>query len=139
MPSYHYDSHHHHHKRGYELAQHLGRDLQHSNRPTRYIVNDGKLILDDRSFDNYYGSGSTSKSNTVIYNAPGSTLWIEHAKPKTTLVECRGCFRRRERCYDGYCSECISVSIDRGKRHEIIAVDERRYVEYPERRAIKWR
>ncbi|KAI3325515.1 hypothetical protein HD806DRAFT_490513 [Xylariaceae sp. AK1471] len=151
MPSYHHDHHdhhNHHRKDGYELAQNIGRDLRHSHRPTRYIINEGKLVIDERSFDNHYrssgSSSSSNKPNTIIYNAPGSSMWIEHAKEKPSYTECRGCFRHRERCYGGYCSECISVRLERdnwnkSRRYETVAVDDRRYVEYPERKTIGWR
>ncbi|KAJ2986001.1 hypothetical protein NUW58_g5240 [Xylaria curta] len=78
MATYYHDR---HHKDGYQLAHHLGRDLQHSHRPTRYIINEGKLVMDERSFENRNRS-SNSRSNTIVYNAPGSTMWIEH-RPDT--------------------------------------------------------
>ncbi|KAI0454635.1 hypothetical protein F5B21DRAFT_229287 [Xylaria acuta] len=138
MPTYYYDR---QHKDGYELAHHLGRDLRHSHRPTKYIINEGKLVMDERTFEGRHQSSSTNhnKSNTVIYNAPGSTMYIERRKDKSHYPECRGCFRRRERCYDGYCSECISFRLDRPRRHESVTVSDRRYLEYPERRIIQWR
>ncbi|TGJ82336.1 hypothetical protein E0Z10_g6456 [Xylaria hypoxylon] len=132
MPSHHYD---HHHKDGYELAHHIRRDLRHSHRPTRFIVNEGKLIIDERSFDDRDRS-SSSRSNTVIYNAPGSTMWIES---KSGTTECRGCFRRRDRLYGGYCSGCATLRLDTPRRHEVVTVDNRRLLEYPEKRAIGWR
>ncbi|KAI0427589.1 hypothetical protein F5Y09DRAFT_27799 [Xylaria sp. FL1042] len=138
MPTYYYDRDR-HHKDGYELAHNIGRDLRHSHRPMRYIVNEGKLIIDERSFEDRDRS-SSSRSNTVIYNAPGSTMWIENRnKGSSHSVECRGCFRRRDRCYGGYCSECLSKRLDMPRRHEIITVDDRRLLDYPERRAIGWR
>ncbi|KAI8947531.1 hypothetical protein F4801DRAFT_507353 [Xylaria longipes] len=138
MPSYHHDR---HHKDGYELAQHLGSGVRHSHRPTRYIINEGKLVIDERTLEDRHSSSSSSssKSNTVIYNAPGSTMYIERRKDKSHYPECRGCFRRRERCYDGYCSECISLRLDKPRRHETITMNDRRYLEYPERKAIQWR
>ncbi|KAI1757692.1 hypothetical protein F4782DRAFT_139034 [Xylaria castorea] len=136
MPSYHHD---HHHKDGYELTRQLGRDLRHdSHRPTRYIVNQGKLVLDERAFEDRHQS-SNKKTDTVIYNAPGSTMYIERQKDKSHYPECRSCFRRRERCYDGYCSECISFRLDRPRRHETITVSDRRFLGYPERKMLQWR
>ncbi|KAI3339419.1 hypothetical protein F4824DRAFT_455333 [Ustulina deusta] len=135
MPSYYHD---HHHKDGYELAHQIGRDLRHSHRPTRYVINEGKLIIDERSFEDRDRS-SSNRSNTVIYNAPGSTMWIEKRDNAPRTVECRGCFRRRDRYYGGYCAECISLRLDTPRRHEVITVQNRRPLEYPERRAIGWR
>ncbi|KAI1419497.1 hypothetical protein F5Y12DRAFT_789017 [Xylaria sp. FL1777] len=143
MPSYYYDRYNKdgYYKDGYELAHQIGRDLRHSHRPTRYIVNEGKLVIDERSFEDRYrsSSSSSSRSNTVIYNAPGSTMWIENRSNGSRIAECRGCFRRRERYYGGYCSECASLRWDTPRRPEIITVDDRRLLDYPEMRAIGWR
>ncbi|KAI1357578.1 hypothetical protein F5Y08DRAFT_324020 [Xylaria arbuscula] len=135
MPSHHHDR---YYKDGYELAHHIGRDLRHSHRPLRYIVNEGKLIIDERSFEDRYQS-SNYRSNTIIYNSPGSTMWIEHRDGRTRTVECRGCFRLRERCYGGYCSECVSLRLDAPRRTDVITVDKRQLLDYPERRTIAWR
>ncbi|KAK5624811.1 hypothetical protein RRF57_000527 [Xylaria bambusicola] len=136
MPSYSYDRY--YYKDGYELAHHIGRDLRRSHRPLRYIVNEGKLIIDERSLDGRHRSGS-NRSNTVIYNSPGSTMWIENRDNELRTVECRGCFRRRERCYSGYCSDCVYLRLDAPHRHEVITVDNWRLLDYPERRAIAYR
>ncbi|KAI1276246.1 hypothetical protein F5Y07DRAFT_137965 [Xylaria sp. FL0933] len=149
MPTYYHDRdhhHHHHHKDGYELAHNIGRELRHSHRPTRYIVNEGKLIIDERSFEDRDRS-SSSRSNTVIYNAPGSTMWIENRNNNKGSsssfhggVECRGCFRRRDRCYGGYCYECLSLRLDRPRSHEVIKYEDRKLLDYyPERKALGWR
>ncbi|KAI1122326.1 hypothetical protein F5Y10DRAFT_76753 [Nemania abortiva] len=152
MPSYYYNDHYndrHHSKDGYELAHHVGRELRHSHRPTKYIINEGKLIIDERSFEDHRDRSSSSgggKSNTVIYNAPGSTMWIEKRRDDhhrshshSHYSECRGCFRRADRYYDGYCSDCITLRYESPRRHEIITVNDRRLLDYPERRAIGWR
>ncbi|KAI0399967.1 hypothetical protein F4802DRAFT_527324 [Xylaria palmicola] len=143
MPSYYHDR---RHRDGYELAHHIERDLRHSHRPTRYIVNEGKLIIDERSLEardhhhhrDHYRS-SSSRANTVIYNAPGSTMWIESQHDKNLRTECRGCYRRRERLYDGYCADCVSLRIDTPRRHEVVNFSDRRLLDYPSRRAIGWR
>ncbi|KAI1159946.1 hypothetical protein F5B18DRAFT_547755 [Nemania serpens] len=138
MPSY---SHDHYQKEGYELAHHIGRDLRQSHRPTRYIINEGKLVIDERSFEDRDRNGSgSSRPNTIIYNAPGSTMWIEQRREdRSHHSGCRGCLRRSERYYGGYCSECIARRLDAPGRHEAVAVRDRRLLEYPERRAIQWR
>ncbi|KAI0520694.1 hypothetical protein F5B22DRAFT_47664 [Xylaria bambusicola] len=136
MPSYPYDRY--YYKDGYELAHYIGRDLRRSHRPLRYIVNEGKLIIDERSLEDRHRS-SGNRSNTVIYNSPGSTMWIEHRDSESRTVECRGCFRRRERCYGGYCSECVYLRLDAPRRHEVITLDKWRLLDYPERRAIAYR
>ncbi|KAI8627127.1 hypothetical protein F5Y19DRAFT_443406, partial [Xylariaceae sp. FL1651] len=104
MPSYYRD----HRTEGYELVQHLGHELRHSHRPSRYIVNEGKLIIDEHAFNSHHSHHHHHKPNTVIYNAPGSTMWLESSSQRhassSSYEECRGCFRRRERTYGGYCS-----------------------------------
>ncbi|KAI0534890.1 hypothetical protein GGR58DRAFT_481061 [Xylaria digitata] len=132
MPSHHHD---HYYSDGHELAHHIRRDLRYSSRPTQYIINRGKLIIDGKSFEDY-DRGSSSKSNTVIYNARGSTMWIEN---KSHTTECRGCFRHRERLYGGYCSECVTVRLNTPRRYDVVRVDNHRLLEHPERRAIGWR
>ncbi|KAJ8119760.1 hypothetical protein ONZ43_g3360 [Nemania bipapillata] len=138
MPSYYYKDRH-HSKDGYEIAHHITRELRHSHRPTQCIINEGKLIIDERSLEDRDRS-SSSRSNTVIYNAPGSTMWIEkHRDDRSHYLECRGCSRRCSRSYDGYCSDCVTLRFDSPRRHEIVTVSDRRLLEYPERRAIQWR
>ncbi|KAI0486985.1 hypothetical protein F4859DRAFT_323064 [Xylaria cf. heliscus] len=134
MPSYYYET-----SCGYDLAHQIRRDLRHSHRPTRYIINDGKLVVNERTYDDryYYCSGSSSssgKSDTVVYNSPGSTMYIDRLKDKRHHYS--SC---RERSYDGYSSESITVRLDRPRRHETITVTDRRRLEYPERRIIHWR
>ncbi|GAW24036.1 hypothetical protein EKO27_g9310 [Xylaria grammica] len=128
--------HDHYYRDGYELALDIKRDLRHSHRPTRYIVNHGKLIVDDRSFEDRDRS-SSSHSNTLIYNAPGSTMWIENKSSHS--AECRRCYRRRDRLYGGYCSDCVSLRLDTPRHHDVVVKDHRRLLELPERRAIGWR
>ncbi|KAI1112426.1 hypothetical protein F5Y14DRAFT_272547 [Nemania sp. NC0429] len=145
MPSYPHDRY--YNKDGYELAHHIGRDLRQSHRPTRYIINEGKLIIDERSFEDRDRSGSGSggsRPNTIIYNAPGSTMWIEpqlHREDRSHRSECRRCLRWSDRYYDGYCAECVARRrrLDSPRRHEVVTVHDRRLLEYPERRAIQWR
>ncbi|KAI0148524.1 hypothetical protein GGR57DRAFT_474580 [Xylariaceae sp. FL1272] len=129
---------------GYELAQYLDR---HCRRPTQYTVNDGKLVIDERVFENYCRDYKGDRCNAVIYNAPGATLWIEYRRQRdehyyhdsgsADFIVCLRCRRRPRRCGQ-YCSECVSVRLvkDREKDRcsETIVVDNRRYVEYPEKR-----
>ncbi|KAH8162353.1 hypothetical protein CIB48_g5893 [Xylaria polymorpha] len=87
MPAYYYDR---QQKDGYELAHYLGRDLRQSHRPTKFIINEGTLVMDERIFEDRHhtSSGSNNKSNTVIYNAPGSTCTWSAARtsPNTPSV-----------------------------------------------------
>ncbi|KAI1195375.1 hypothetical protein F5X97DRAFT_246787 [Nemania serpens] len=137
MPSYSHDR---YQKDGYDLAHHIGRDLRQSHRPTRYIINEGKLVIDERTLEDRDRSGSGSSSNTIIYNAPGATMRIEqHRENRSHHSECRGCLRRSERYYDGYCSECVTRRLGSSRRHDVVAVHDRRFLEYPERKAIQWR
>jgi hypothetical protein len=161
---HHHRHRHHYSKDGYELAQYLGRELSYSSKPARFIVNEGMLIVDERTLDNthtlghsYLGFNKTGKTNTVVYNAPGSTMWVQNKHSSslgghgsryldalslsTTVMECRGCLRLRERCYDGLCSDCI-LDRDRSsaRRYDDIIYDERpRSLEYPERRFLGYR
>ncbi|KAI0165225.1 hypothetical protein GGR52DRAFT_575317 [Hypoxylon sp. FL1284] len=82
--AYHYNdrrlSHEHDYNRN--LARRFVRDSRHSNHPTQCIVNEGRMIVDDRTFKH---------SNAIIYNAPGSTLrlYSPESRPKNpfTAVE----------------------------------------------------
>ncbi|KAI2624437.1 hypothetical protein GGS21DRAFT_320129 [Xylaria nigripes] len=153
MPTYHHDHDHRHRKEGYELAHHLSQELHHSARPTRYIINEGKLILSERSLDRHH----RPKSNTIIYNSPGSTMWVQqsthHHRHEIEAPhqnhhhqhhhqhqhpECRGCFRRRELYHGGYCADCVSARAKNAQRHELVTAGNRRVLEYPERKAIAW-
>ncbi|KAF2963740.1 hypothetical protein GQX73_g9831 [Xylaria multiplex] len=50
-------------------------------------------------YEEYYEPAPTSYKRTG-----GRDNYYHHSsRPK-----CRGCSRRREHCYDGYCSECFS-------------------------------
>ncbi|KAI1171871.1 hypothetical protein F4777DRAFT_30911 [Nemania sp. FL0916] len=142
MGSYYRDRYHsHHHKDGYDLAHHLIRDLRHSHRPTQYIINEGKLTVDAQTFENFNHS-SGHKSNTIIYNSPGSELRIDNRRDDRShyYSECRGCFRRSDRSYGEYCSDCTALRlVDSPRRHEFVTYDDRRLLEYPSRRAIGWR
>ncbi|KAI0202803.1 hypothetical protein F4808DRAFT_458519 [Astrocystis sublimbata] len=114
-------------------------DRYYGYRPSLHIVHNGPLIIDDH----YYSSrsGKNIRSNTFIYNSPDTTMYIESRKGKSHYYypECRGCFRRRERYYDGYCSGCATYRMYRPRRHETITWNDRRYLDYPERRSITWR
>ncbi|KAI1295292.1 hypothetical protein F5Y03DRAFT_399270 [Xylaria venustula] len=135
MPSYYSD-------RGYELADRIERSLRHSHRSTRYIINDGNLVVDEDYLDRHH---SDRRSPTLIYNAPESTMWIKSGRSSSSSSslrsECRGCYSRRERYVgSGYCSDCVSVRFDSPRRHEIIEIsDRRRLLDYPSRRTIGWR
>lgn len=137
MPSYYHDR---PHKDGYELAQRIRHDLRYSHRPTQYIINEGKLVVNERTLE-CRDRDTNSRPNTIIYNAPGSTMYVEKPRDEKShhRSECRACFRVRDRCYGGYCSDCLTVRLDTPRRREVITVHDRRLLEYPEKRTIQWR
>lgn len=158
--AYHYD---HHHQGDYrhsdDLVKHLHREIpHHSHRPVQYIVNDGKLIIDEKSLRH-------STNNTLIYNRPGSTMWVQprtssghhhhHHSSSSSRVEtyqrpstywqtssthaCRGCQSLRS-LYGGYCRECIEVKMVRPREPRVdIIRDARRLLSLPDRRLIEYR
>ncbi len=67
MSSYYYNIREHDHGLAHDLARQLSHETRHSAHPTQYIVNRGKMTMDDRSFRH---------SNAFIYNTPGSSLRI---------------------------------------------------------------
>ncbi|CAJ2509089.1 Uu.00g141150.m01.CDS01 [Anthostomella pinea] len=143
MPSYQYENSYH---RSHELAHRLRKETRHSHYPTRYIVNDGQLFVDEKSLRH---------SNTVIYNSPGSTMWLtpssrhhstsahnphHHSTSSSAWVAtttqpatmvCLGCHEHRVAYYGSYCRDCTAA--------RLAPVPERRQLDYPERRAIGWR
>lgn len=135
-----YHNHHHYPHSHYDVAERLVRENRHSHRPTRYIVNDGNLILDEKTIRH---------GNTVIYNSRGSAMWLNpsgrHAAPPAPIVyqpyhsswaygvaspSCRGCYERRELHSSGYCRDCHSIRYYRS---------DRRLLGTPERRQLTWR
>ncbi|KAI0868574.1 hypothetical protein GGS24DRAFT_206541 [Hypoxylon argillaceum] len=145
MPSYHSDRY--YHRDGYDVAYQIRRDLRHSHRSTQYIINEGKLIVDERSFedrDRHHHHSSSSRSNTVIINTPGSTMWIEKRREsRPYYAECRGCFRRADHYHHGgYCYDCVTLHLEsprRGGSREIRVRSTSPRLEYTERRALPWR
>ncbi|OTB12275.1 hypothetical protein K445DRAFT_25847 [Daldinia sp. EC12] len=118
--AHYYDHHHEGHNQAQNLANRFTRETRHSDYPTQYIVNEGKMIVHERSL---------KQSNAIIYNAPGSTLRFvpsksaTSAKPKhnsnhppesywrTTappIYMCHGC-RRRQIYYGDYCHDCTAL------------------------------
>ncbi|KAM0811688.1 hypothetical protein AB5N19_12044 [Seiridium cardinale] len=113
----------------------------HSHRSTQYIVNDGTLIIDDKSLRN---------NSSVIYNRPGSTMWVQPTteshrstsasdpyRRSHSLHTCRGCSWRRE-LSGGYCRDCIDAKLSRPRIVEVVRSD-RRVLGGPERRLIEYR
>ncbi|KAH9905795.1 hypothetical protein F4778DRAFT_727512 [Xylariomycetidae sp. FL2044] len=164
--SYHYT----HRDENRELALRFGREVHrghshgshhhHAHYPTCYIVNDGKMIADDKALKH---------SNTIIYNSPGSTLWIQPSssdknnnerrssssssssaivyEPRTSYYSssshhhtptCRGCHERRSLYFGSYCRDCVSDRLDSNRRYDTLR-ETRRVIEIPERRAVGWR
>lgn len=145
-------AHYHYSHRDYNYSGELVRDIyreapRHSQYPTQYIVNNGTLMINDKSLRN---------TNSIIYNSYGSTIWVEpsshsrhshHAhhshrphyyslSAPSNLHTCRGCHHRRE-LSGGYCHDCINARL-RPRIVEVIR-DDRRLVGAPERRMIEYR
>ncbi|KAI8964156.1 hypothetical protein F5Y11DRAFT_316779 [Daldinia sp. FL1419] len=123
----HYYDHHynHYHSQACDLANRFTRETRHSEYPTKYIVNEGKMIVHERSL---------KQSNAVIYNAPGSTLrFIPSKQASDTKAQhhprhdsesywrmtaplmdmCHGC-RRRQTYFGDYCHDCTAVQLTAG-------------------------
>jgi hypothetical protein len=108
-----------------------------SVRPTQYIVNDGTLVIDDKSLRH---------TNSVIYNRPGSTLIVQPGGSRytplpncscnppcrwrctasttttcwtTTVHTCRGCSEKRQ-LWGGYCRYCIDARTIRYREPRLI-------------------
>lgn len=144
MP-YYYDTNYKDHTHGHDLVKRIYREVpRHSHHPTQYIVNDGKLIIEDQSLRN---------SNSVIYNSPGSTMWVQtstghwssssnHSHGSSTpswssnLHRCRGCYSLRE-LTGGYCYGCIEAKTVRPRIVEVVR-DDRRLLSVPERRLLEY-
>ncbi|KAI1397976.1 hypothetical protein F4819DRAFT_470269 [Hypoxylon fuscum] len=155
MP-YNYDSYHgHHHNPNRDLAQRFGRESRHSSHPTQYIVNEGKMIVDQRTLRH---------TNAIIYNAPGSTMRLVPSKPvpkakhnsfyypptspwwdtTTSIHTCRGCLQRRE-LYSGaggYCRDCTALRLGppyQAERYRLQGRNDWHPAYMPERRQLGWR
>ncbi|KAI2603738.1 hypothetical protein GGR54DRAFT_455895 [Hypoxylon sp. NC1633] len=132
--AYHYDTRHRTQDLTRDWADRASRDARHGGQPMQYIVNAGRMTIDERTL---------RRTSTIIYNAPGSSLRItpsakasisatvqrnpnpnpnphHHHSPAqwwTTAAAaapvathtCRGCYERRELYYGGYCHECAAL------------------------------
>ncbi|XXH01455.1 hypothetical protein Hte_007815 [Hypoxylon texense] len=155
MPHYH-DSHHwshdHDHNYNRNLALRFSRDTRHNAHPTHCIVNEGRMVVDEQTL---------KRNNTVIYNAPGSTLRLSSPKPNPfvpvhhynnayhypqatswwsstglPIHTCRNCLQRREIYYKGYCHTCASLRLNADYQR---VRDNRRVAYAPDRRMVGWR
>lgn len=132
---------------GDDLVKKIYREVpRYSHHPTQYIVNDGTLIIDDKSLRH---------NNSVIYNRPGSTMWVQptsthqwssnstdpyrygYSTTSSSLHTCRGCYHRRE-LTGGYCRDCIDAKLLKPRVVEVVRHD-RRLLSVPERRMIEYR
>ncbi|KAI1630788.1 hypothetical protein F4809DRAFT_635281 [Biscogniauxia mediterranea] len=87
---------------GWDLAYNVTRYSRDRGHPAQLIVNEGNLVLDDRTF---------RRSNTVLYNGPGSTIrlrptrhvssydWYCYARPARSYPCCSGYYSGYCRCY----------------------------------------
>ncbi|KAI1377908.1 hypothetical protein F4677DRAFT_29918 [Hypoxylon crocopeplum] len=150
--AYYYD----HHHRGQDLtrdwAHRVSQDARHNSQPSQYIVNEGRMRIDERTLRH---------SNAIIYNAPGSSLRISpsmtvssaktkhstyYAQPSTWWTSgtsahtCHGCYKWRELYYGDYCHECSSIrQVAAAKdRHRLRDRDDRYLTYTPERRLLGW-
>ncbi|KAH8668803.1 hypothetical protein BX600DRAFT_263299 [Xylariales sp. PMI_506] len=59
-----------------ELLRRINRDISRhsSHRPTACIVNDGSLVVHERTLQNH-------DANTIIHNRRGSTMWVQSSSP----------------------------------------------------------
>ncbi|KAI0382535.1 hypothetical protein F5Y04DRAFT_252873 [Hypomontagnella monticulosa] len=143
--AYHYNTRNENHDLARNLAHRIQRDSRYGGHPTQYIVNEGRMVVDQRTLRHH---------NAVIYNAPGSTLRFAQSStparkskydsyhtsgsywPTTTttappLHMCRGC-GQRETYYGGFCHDCTSLwysQRDRDNRYLARASD-RKYLEW---------
>ncbi|KAI1464920.1 uncharacterized protein F4812DRAFT_440958 [Daldinia caldariorum] len=118
--AHYYDHHHESHNQAQSLANRFTRETRHSEYPTQYIVNEGKMTVYERSL---------KQSNAIIYNAPGSTLRFVPSRSPTNakakhdsnrppesywrttappIYMCHGC-RRRQIYYGAYCHDCTAL------------------------------
>ncbi|KAI0009622.1 hypothetical protein F4779DRAFT_361736 [Xylariaceae sp. FL0662B] len=139
--SYHYSNHRHNHDNVHHLAQRFSREARYSHHPTQYIVNDGRMIIDEKAL--HY-------SNAVIYNAPGSTMWLKptslssvrtpyvpyHSPGMPPIRTCRGCFQQRELYFGNYCRDCTSARLAPPTERYY---SDRKPLYMPERRSLGWR
>ena len=108
---YHHRGHHSYGSSNHELAERFAHETRYSHRPTQYIVNNGHLVVDDRS---------ARHSDAVIYNARGSTMWLKPTSNDYSPIiyephysyrsrsSCRGCYERRGTYSAGYCRDCYN-------------------------------
>ncbi|KAI0849461.1 hypothetical protein F5Y00DRAFT_235739 [Daldinia vernicosa] len=153
MPHF-YDYYHENPNQARDLANRFSRETRHSEYPTQYIVNEGKMTIHERSLQ---------QSNAIIYNAPGSTLRFipsksassakakhgPHHAPesyrRTTappMYMCHGC-RRRQIYFGDYCHDCTAMrSTTVPKRRDTYREKERRQDLHltwaPDSKLIEW-
>ncbi|KAH8201388.1 hypothetical protein TruAng_004471 [Truncatella angustata] len=144
MSYYGYTTSHRGHTYGDDAVKRYYRETpRHSHHPTQYIYNDGRLVIDDKSLRN---------NNSVIYNRPGSTMWVQSTAASqyssslsdpyrsggswgSTLHICRGCSYRRE-LTGGYCRSCIDIKLS--PRVVEVVREERRLPSAPSRRMLEY-
>ncbi|GAP92427.1 hypothetical protein SAMD00023353_7900300 [Rosellinia necatrix] len=103
-------------KAGY--AHHASYTTRDSSRSTRFVINEGRLVVDDRC---HYGG----KSNTVIYNAPWASMRME-SRCDGERCERYCCYERR--C-DRDCIRCVRVIRERPRHCDVFPVRRRRLLE----------
>lgn len=126
-----------------------------SSKTTRYIVNDGNLVINDKAL---------RRGKTIVYNSPGATMWVTPKAKKTSSSSsskswidswvsstssssasssscsracCRDCCEDKD-LYGGYCHDCVQVRVTRSRprieyvreERRVSPVSERRYIEY---------
>ncbi|KAI1770239.1 hypothetical protein F4818DRAFT_433886 [Hypoxylon cercidicola] len=157
--AHHYHSRHWSHEQDYNrnLASRFSRDARHSGHPTQYIVNEGKMIVDEQTLKH---------SNAIIYNAPEATLRLsskskpnpftpqEHhqygsyhyppasswwAPTSLSVHTCRNCLQRREIYHAGYCHNCAAYRLVLPYQTDRRVRDDRRVTFASDRRQLKWR
>ncbi|KAI2471614.1 hypothetical protein F4781DRAFT_386809, partial [Annulohypoxylon bovei var. microspora] len=151
--AYYYDDHYWNHDLTRNLAHRLSRESRHSGHTTQYIVNEGRMVVNEKTLRH---------SNAVIYNAPGSSLRfapsrhtsyssIRHSShyapessswttsPSTSV--CRGCYEHRELYYGNYCHKCTSIrQVSWPNESYRLRDREYRYItRAPERKLVTWR
>ncbi|KAI1768489.1 hypothetical protein GGR53DRAFT_478296 [Hypoxylon sp. FL1150] len=151
-----YNSRHWSHEHDYNrnLASRFSRDARHSSYPTINIVNEGKLVVDERTLRN---------TNAVIYNSERATLRLSAPKPTANpfapevyhynsyyypqqaatwwgpsglpIHTCRSCRQRREIYYAGYCHYCAAIRYSAPNQR----VHDDRRVAFAQQRQLGWR
>lgn len=133
--------HHHHH------SSHHGHHHHHHHHAHQTIVNDGTMVIN---------GDSLRQVNSVIYNRPGSTVYMTDAhyysSPSSSgtsyyygsapryssgLHACRGCSGWHRELAGGYCRGCIEYKVRPGRTIEVVR-ESRRALDAPERRLIQY-